>query len=182
MYAVAPAALKGTTAILQLVTENGASAVLIQSGFGNRCFARVDPKLWNLLPRSIKDGHKTDVFKSSVKTYLFDNSESLVAEVMGKFSLVCVCVCVYVCVCVCARVCARVFARVCARVCARARACVRVRVLFRVRVCVRVRVRVCLCVFVRVCACLCVFVRVCACLCVCVVVAACACDERYGVS
>ena len=45
---------------------------LFLSSFGNRCFARVGPKLWNLLPLHVRS--ETDVvnFKSLLKTYLFD--------------------------------------------------------------------------------------------------------------
>ena len=42
------------------------------SSFGNRCFARVGPKLWNLLPSHVRA--ETDVvkFKNLLKSFLFD--------------------------------------------------------------------------------------------------------------
>ena len=38
----------------------------------NRCFARVAPKVWNLLPFAIRSEHDVDTFKTLLKTFLFD--------------------------------------------------------------------------------------------------------------
>ena len=46
------------------------------SSFGNRCFARVGPKLWNLLPANIRNERDIARFKTRLKTYLFDNFQS----------------------------------------------------------------------------------------------------------
>ena len=41
-------------------------------GFGKRCFAHAAPSLWNMLPISIKCAQSIDIFKSNLKTYLFN--------------------------------------------------------------------------------------------------------------
>ena len=41
-------------------------------GFGKRCFAHAAPSLWNTLPISIKCAQSTDIFKSNLKTHLFN--------------------------------------------------------------------------------------------------------------
>lgn len=48
-----------------------------KGSFGNRCFSRIAPKLWNLLPINIRIERKCNVFKKLLKTYLFDNFEKL---------------------------------------------------------------------------------------------------------
>ena len=45
--------------------------------FGNRCFARAGPKVWNLLPRKIREEQKEEDFKKLLKTFLFDGFQSL---------------------------------------------------------------------------------------------------------
>ena len=50
------------------------------SCYGERRFARVAPKLWNLLPFDIRIESRTDVFKTCLKTYLFDESERLIQK------------------------------------------------------------------------------------------------------
>jgi hypothetical protein len=42
------------------------------SSFGNRCFARVGPKLWNLLPANVRAETEVVKFKTLLKTFLFD--------------------------------------------------------------------------------------------------------------
>ena len=49
-----------------------------KSSFGKRSFSRTAPKLWNLLPISIRMECKTDVFKKQLKTFLFDESDHFV--------------------------------------------------------------------------------------------------------
>ena len=39
--------------------------------FGDRAFSSVAPKLWNALPISLRDTDSLNVFKRSLKTYLF---------------------------------------------------------------------------------------------------------------
>jgi hypothetical protein len=40
--------------------------------FKNRCFSKAAPRIWNSLPRSIREIRSLFPFKSSLKTYLFD--------------------------------------------------------------------------------------------------------------
>ena len=46
-----------------------------KSGFGKRAFSRVGPRMWNLLPRKVRDQTEVEKFKTELKTYLFDNGE-----------------------------------------------------------------------------------------------------------
>ena len=41
-------------------------------GFGKRCFAHAAPSLWNTLPISINCTQSIDIFKSNLKTHLFN--------------------------------------------------------------------------------------------------------------
>ena len=41
------------------------------STYGDRAFAVAAPKLWNTLPRKIREAESLDSFKSQLKTYLF---------------------------------------------------------------------------------------------------------------
>ena len=43
-----------------------------KGAFGNRCFARIAPKVWNLLPQVIRGEKDIEKFKSLLKTFLFD--------------------------------------------------------------------------------------------------------------
>jgi hypothetical protein len=43
------------------------------STFGNRAFMACAPRLWNVLPSFIKEAESLDIFKSRLKTYLFDS-------------------------------------------------------------------------------------------------------------
>ena len=45
------------------------------SNYGERSFSRFGPKIWNCLPYDIRTEKNTDVFKSKMKTYLFDFSQ-----------------------------------------------------------------------------------------------------------
>ena len=82
LHGVAPMSLK------ELLTYSSSTRTqkLIQHpfkrSFGDRSFKNVAPKLWNLLPLKIRMESRIDVFKKSLKTYLFDNSNSL----MQKFN------------------------------------------------------------------------------------------------
>ena len=46
-----------------------------KSGFGKRAFSRVGPRMWNVLPRKVRDQTVVEKFKTELKTYLFDNGE-----------------------------------------------------------------------------------------------------------
>ena len=50
---------------------------LFRTSFAERSFSRIGPKLWNLLPLSIRGEENTDIFKRLLKTFLFDHSEQL---------------------------------------------------------------------------------------------------------
>ena len=43
--------------------------------YGVRAFSHVAPKLWNLLPRNIRDVHETDDFKKALKSFLMIRGE-----------------------------------------------------------------------------------------------------------
>ena len=43
--------------------------------YGVRAFSHVAPKLWNLLPRNIRDVHETDDFKKALKSFLMMRGE-----------------------------------------------------------------------------------------------------------
>ena len=45
---------------------------IYKGSFGNRCFARIAPKVWNLLPLAIRAEKDTKKFKKLLKTFLFD--------------------------------------------------------------------------------------------------------------
>ena len=80
LYGVAPISLK------ELLTYGSSTRTkkLIQhpfkKSFGDRCFKIAAPRLWNLLPLYIRVESRKDVFKKSLKTYLFDNSDSLIRK------------------------------------------------------------------------------------------------------
>ena len=42
--------------------------------FGNRAFVIAAPKLWNYIPTSLRDIHDPNIFKRSLKTYLFEEA------------------------------------------------------------------------------------------------------------
>ena len=44
-----------------------------RGSYGNRCFARVAPKVWNLLPLKIREERDIERFKTLLKTFLFDD-------------------------------------------------------------------------------------------------------------
>ena len=44
--------------------------------YGKRCFRFIAPRLWNCLPRYVREEENTDIFKKKVKTLLFSDAES----------------------------------------------------------------------------------------------------------
>ena len=44
--------------------------------YGDRAFSHVGPKLWNLLPRNIRDEHETVAFKKALKSFLMLRGEA----------------------------------------------------------------------------------------------------------
>ena len=54
------------------------------SKFGNRCFARFAPKIWNLLPLVLRVETNTDTFKKNLKTFLFENGEWLYTKLQEE--------------------------------------------------------------------------------------------------
>ena len=47
-----------------------------QTSFGERAFSVCGPRLWNALPAKMRVMQDVDVFKSSLKTYLFKNGQT----------------------------------------------------------------------------------------------------------
>ena len=72
LYGKAPKCLKemliyvGSERTLKLVQPK------YKGSFGGRCFGRIGPKLWNLLPLKIRGEKDVDEFKKKLKTFLFD--------------------------------------------------------------------------------------------------------------
>ena len=81
LHGIAPSSIKEyinyntSTRTLQLIepTYNGV--------VGGRRFARVGPKIWNLLPFHIRMECRRDKFKTSLKTYLFTEYERLLERI-----------------------------------------------------------------------------------------------------
>ena len=65
-------------------STSGRTMNLVQPSFktsvGRRCFPRMGPKMWNLLPTHIRTEHVTVKFKSALKTFLFVESERYVQK------------------------------------------------------------------------------------------------------
>ena len=76
--------------LCDLLTFSSSSRTLLltqrnhNSKFGDRCFARIGPKIWNLLPMELRLETKTDVFKASLKTLLFDDGDWLCSRLHEK--------------------------------------------------------------------------------------------------
>ena len=72
LYGVAPKCLKelfvyaGSKRTMKLRHET------YNSSYGSRCFRRVAPKIWNLLPLTIRCEKDVTMFKKGLKTFLFD--------------------------------------------------------------------------------------------------------------
>ena len=74
MHGVSPEPLKSL-----LVTSSSSRTLKLNQyshngSYGNRCFSRVAPKVWNLLPMNLRMQNKIDAFKIGLKTFLFDSS------------------------------------------------------------------------------------------------------------
>ena len=54
------------------------------SNFGRRSFSRTGPRLWNLLPASVKNTDDTVTFKRGLKTFLFDGSDRLMKKLYER--------------------------------------------------------------------------------------------------
>lgn len=54
------------------------------SKFGDRCFARIGPKMWNLLPIQLRFETNTQNFKAALKTLLFDDADKLFRKLSEK--------------------------------------------------------------------------------------------------
>ena len=51
--------------------------------YGVRAFSHVAPKLWNLLPRDIRDVHETDAFKKALKSFFMIRGEEFCSWIRG---------------------------------------------------------------------------------------------------
>ena len=78
LHGIAPLSIK------ELLVYNTSSRTLhlvehsYSGSAGKRRFARIAPKLWNLLPFRIRMESMTEEFKTLLKTYLFTESNSLI--------------------------------------------------------------------------------------------------------
>ena len=52
-----------------------------ENKYGSRAFSHVAPKLWNLLPKIIRDDTDTDSFKKSLKSFLLIRGEEFLTWV-----------------------------------------------------------------------------------------------------
>ena len=50
------------------------------TGFGDRAFSHVGPKLWNLLPFPIREEHDLAEFKTKIKSFLMTNGEEFILQ------------------------------------------------------------------------------------------------------
>ena len=61
---------------MMVYVKSARTMKLVQStyktAFGERCFGRVGPKIWNLLPTKLRNEADEDDFKKSLKTFLFN--------------------------------------------------------------------------------------------------------------
>ena len=51
-----------------------------KTDFGKRAFSRVAPRMWNLLPKWVREKTDLNAFKTALKTYLFDSGAQLIAK------------------------------------------------------------------------------------------------------
>ena len=69
---------KAPNCLKELLKYTGSSRTMkleqpaYKGSFGSRCFRRVGPKVWNLLPLKIRLEKDTTEFKKQLKTFLFD--------------------------------------------------------------------------------------------------------------
>ena len=52
--------------------------------YGARAFSHVAPKLWNLLPKNIRNEHETDAFKKALKSFLMVRGEEFCEWIKRK--------------------------------------------------------------------------------------------------
>jgi hypothetical protein len=52
-----------------------------KTNFGKRAFSRVAPRMWNVLPKSVRSLAELNEFKMALKTYLFDHGAHLYAKI-----------------------------------------------------------------------------------------------------
>ena len=65
LYTPGHAGLRSTHDSTRLVTPSTKRA------YGDKCFSVLGPKLWNNLPRSLREVNSVQIFKKHLKTYLF---------------------------------------------------------------------------------------------------------------
>ena len=84
LFCIAPESLKKltmyntSTRTLQLIEAS------FKGCFGGRRFARIGPKIWNLLPFHIRMESRTVEFKTCLKTYFFNNSQRLIDKLSER--------------------------------------------------------------------------------------------------
>ena len=63
--------------ILRSTAKSLLSESFVHKGYGDRAFSVVGPKLWNDIPIEIRNSSSVNVFKKSLKTYLFKEAYGL---------------------------------------------------------------------------------------------------------
>ncbi len=76
LHGIAPSSLSSLLTNCSSSRTMKLANITYKSGFGNRSFSRVGPKMWNLLPIHLRMEKNCIKFKTGLKTYLFDNSDS----------------------------------------------------------------------------------------------------------
>ena len=52
--------------------------------YGERAFSHVGPKLWNLLPKNMREEHDTEVFKKTLKSFLMVRGEEFLTWIKRR--------------------------------------------------------------------------------------------------
>ena len=80
LYGIAPSSLKELLTYKTLTRQSKLVEHSFKGIFGGRRFARIGPKIWNLLPFHVRMERQTVEFKTCLKTYLFANSRHLIEK------------------------------------------------------------------------------------------------------
>ena len=87
LYGKAPKCLRdmlnyvGSTRTMKLLQPN------YKGSFGSRCFGRVGPKLWNLLPLKLRLEKDVVEFKKQLKTFLFDGFHDFEQKINERWNV-----------------------------------------------------------------------------------------------
>ena len=75
LYGAAPSSLTDMLTYASSTRTKKLVQYPYKGSFGNRSFVRTGPKLWNILPPTIRLESDVMKFKTALKTYLFDGFE-----------------------------------------------------------------------------------------------------------